>query len=69
MKLNLELNLWVNGVKFLPPYSCDLSPIELCWSKFKDILRSASSRTLDALDIAITNAINAISDEDAIKSV
>ncbi len=28
-------------VKFLPPYSPDLSPIELCWSKLKEILRSA----------------------------
>jgi len=53
-------------VKFLPPYSCDLSPIELCWSKFKELLRSAQARTLDALDIAITNAINCISDEDAL---
>ncbi|MEE6161056.1 transposase [Cylindrospermopsis raciborskii DSH] len=24
-------------VKFLPPYSPDLSPIELCWSKLKAI--------------------------------
>jgi transposase len=53
-------------VKFLPPYSPDLSPIELCWSKLKDILRSAKARTLDALNEAITNAINAISEDDAI---
>ena len=53
-------------VKFLPPYSCDLSPIELCWSKLKEILRSAKARSLDVLDLAITNAINSISDEDAI---
>lgn len=53
-------------VKFLPPYSPDLSPIELCWSKIKEILRSAKARSLDALDEAITNAINAISDEEAI---
>jgi transposase len=32
-------------VKFLPPYSPDLSPIELCWSKLKEILRSAKART------------------------
>ncbi|MHC5675702.1 transposase [Nostoc sp.] len=24
-------------VKFLPPYSPDLSPIEFCWSKLKHI--------------------------------
>ena len=53
-------------VKYLPPYSPDLSPIELCWSKIKEILRSAKARTENALNIAITNAINAISDEDAI---
>jgi transposase len=53
-------------VKILPPYSPDLSPIELCWSKIKEILRSAKARTLDAFDEAITNAINAISEDDAI---
>ncbi len=47
-------------IKFLPPYSPDLSPIELCWSKLKEILRSAKTRTFDALDVAITMAVNAI---------
>jgi len=32
-------------VKFLPPYSPDLSPIELCWSKLKEIIRSAKARS------------------------
>ncbi len=53
-------------IKFLPPYSPDLSPIELCWSKLKEILRSAKARTFEALDEAITIAINAITDEDAL---
>ena len=53
-------------VKFLPPYSPDLSPIELCWSKLKQILRSVKSRTSDALDEAITMAINAITEENAL---
>jgi transposase len=53
-------------VKFLPPYSPDLSPIELCWSKIKEILRSAKARTENALNVAITYAINAISEDDAI---
>ena len=53
-------------VKFLPPYSPDLSPIELCWSKLKEIIRSAKARTIEALNEAITNAINAITDEDAL---
>jgi transposase len=53
-------------VKFLPPYSPDLSPIELCWSKLKEILRSAKTRTFDALDEAITMAVNAITDDNAL---
>jgi transposase len=53
-------------VKFLPPYSPDLSPIELCWSKLKEIIRSAKARTIEALDEAITNAINGITDENAL---
>ena len=53
-------------VKFLPTYSPDLSPIELCWSKLKEILRSAKAHTSDALDQAITRAVNAITDENAL---
>ena len=47
-------------------YSPDLSPIELCWSKLKEILRSAKTQTSDALDQAITKAVNAITDENAL---
>lgn len=43
---------------FLPPYSPDLSPIELCWSKLKQFLRSAKARTPEALDKALTDIIN-----------
>ncbi|OBQ31517.1 MAG: hypothetical protein AN484_29030, partial [Aphanizomenon flos-aquae WA102] len=53
-------------VKFLPAYSPDLSPIELCWSKLKEILRSAKAHSFDALDEAITMAVNAITDENAL---
>lgn len=54
-------------VVFLPPYSPDLSPIELCWSKLKQLLRSAKARTCEALDQALTQIINeCISDDDAI---
>ena len=45
-------------VIFLPPYSPDLSPIELCWSKLKQLLRSAKARTQEALDQALTQIIN-----------
>ena len=55
-----------NRVKFLPSYSPDLSPIELCWSKLKEILRSAKTRTSYALAQAITMAVNVITDENAL---
>ena len=51
---------------FLPPYSPDLSPIELCWSKLKQLLRSGKARTREALDQALTKIINhCISSDDA----
>jgi transposase len=34
---------------YLPPYSLDLNPIELVFSKFKWLLRSASARTVESL--------------------
>ena len=34
---------------YLPPYSPDFNPIELAFSKFKRLLRSAATRTVDAL--------------------
>ena len=34
---------------FLPPYSPDLNPIELVFSKLKALLREAAGRTVDAL--------------------
>jgi transposase len=36
-------------VVYLPPYSPDLNPIELVFSKLKWLLRSAQARTVDAL--------------------
>ncbi len=68
------------SIKFLPPYSPDLSPIELCWSsvlrllkpepamtssKLKAILRSIAAHTSKALDEAITQAIHTITSENA----
>jgi transposase len=38
---------------YLPPYSPDLNPIELVFSKLKRLLRSAAERTVDALWSAI----------------
>jgi transposase len=50
---------------YLPPYSPDLNPIELAWSKFKQYLRTAKSRTTEALDRAVTEALQTISPDNA----
>ena len=36
-------------LRFLPPYSPDFNPIELCFAKVKAILRAARPRTFDAV--------------------
>lgn len=36
-------------VLYLPPYSPDLNPIEMGFSKFKRLVKSAAPRTMDAL--------------------
>ena len=37
------------SVRYLPPYSPDLNPIELAFSKFKKLLRDGAQRTTDTL--------------------
>lgn len=49
----------------LPPYSPDLHPLEQCWSKVKEFLRSAQARTAEALEQAIANAFAAVTASDA----
>lgn len=51
-------------LEYLPPYSPDLNPIELCWAKIKTALRTAKARTLDALLDAVAEALRAISRSD-----
>jgi len=51
---------------YLPPYSPDLNPIELAWSKFKQYLRTAKSRTAEALDHAVTEALQTITPDNAV---
>jgi transposase len=48
---------------YLPPYSPDFNPIEQCWAKVKECLRTAKARFLDALDRAITAALATITPE------
>jgi transposase len=51
-------------VWYLPPYSPDLNPIELCWSKFKALLKQAAARGYDSLSEAISNALKKITAAD-----
>jgi transposase len=53
------------SVLYLPPYSPDLNPIELCWSKLKAFLREFAARTREALDEAIRRAMDLIDTHDA----
>ena len=50
----------------LPPYSPDFNPIEMAISKIKSVLRKLARRTVDALQEAIGQAVNAITAADAL---
>ena len=51
-------------LEFLPPYSSDFNPIELCWSKVKTALRAAKARTWEALLDALAKALRSVSQVD-----
>lgn len=48
-------------IRYLPPYSPDLNPIEQLFAKLKAFLRKAAARTVEALIEAIATALNAVS--------
>ena len=48
-------------VLYLPPYSPDLNPIELAFSKLRRLLRSLAARTVDALWQACGTVLQAYS--------
>lgn len=52
-------------LRYLPPYSPDFNPIEKSWSQVKQRLRAAKARTLEALDLALTNALAAVTAQNA----
>jgi len=52
-------------LRFLPPYSPDLNPIEKMWSKVKAFLRDAKARTQEELYDRIGAALQTISPQDA----
>lgn len=45
---------------FLPPYSPDLNPIEMMWSKVKEHLRATKARTEQELSDAIATALDKV---------
>jgi transposase len=52
------------NILFLPPYSPDFNPIEMLWSKVKEILRGFEARTHRSLDRAMTTALQAVQTSD-----
>lgn len=51
-------------LQYLPAYSPDLSPLEACWSKVKESLRSAGARTFPSLQKALKRALDQITESD-----
>lgn len=51
-------------VLYLPPYSPDLNPIELMWSKMKAFLRKVRSQTIPKLFIDLHRALKTMTIED-----
>lgn len=51
-------------VRYLPPYSPDLNPIELAFSKLKGLLRSAGKRTIDGLWDFLGKALDAFAPDE-----
>ena len=51
-------------LRYLPPYSPDLNPIEMAFSKFKALLKKAAARTVDDLWTAIAQALPRLTPND-----
>jgi transposase len=60
---NVSQLLSAHGVslRYLPPYSPDLNPIELAFAKLKAYLRQAAARTLEKLYSALATALGSFS--------
>jgi hypothetical protein len=52
---------FINSISLLPPYSPDLNPIEMAFSKLKALPRKFAERTADALWGRLAELINAFS--------
>jgi transposase len=53
-------------VVYLPPYSPDLNPIELAFSKIQQRLRGLACRTVEALWSTMQSALNVVTPGDAL---
>ena len=51
---------------FLPPYSPDLNPIEMMWSKVKSILRKLEPRDPEEIIEALAEALSKITPQNAL---
>lgn len=51
---------------YLPPYSPDLNPIELAFSKIKQLLRTLAARTKEALWSAMQGVLDNVTSSDAV---
>jgi len=52
-------------LRFLPPYSPDLNPIEMVFAKIKQLLRSLACRTRDALWQTMQSVLDQVTAPDA----
>ena len=52
-------------LRYLPPYSPDLNPIEMIFSKIKQLLRGWAARTRDALWKPMQSILDAVTPSDA----
>lgn len=53
-------------LRYLPPYSPDLNPIEKMWSKVKEFLRSSKARCTEDLYEAVRLALREVTTQDAL---
>jgi transposase len=52
------------SLRYLPPYSPDLNPIEMAFSKLKALLKRAAARTIEDLSDAFAQALPMLSPQD-----
>jgi transposase len=56
-------------VRYLPPYSPDLNPIENLFSKFKTLLRSVAARTVGTLWKAIGSLVDRFAPTECVRYI